>query len=127
MSQTAVLRTAKQQAKETSGMFRLTVIIVVMAFGLVAFGTSVKAQNYIQTNADVAYWNAFNRQMTPVYNGARRIQQFSNGVVNYGSRLIPQRYGTQLRQTYNQTQRYVQRNVTLPQRYYPNQSGYRRR
>lgn len=127
MAQTVVLRTAKQQAKEASGMFRLAVIIVVMVFGLFAVNTSVKAQNYNQAHADAAYWNAFNRQMTPIYNGARRVQQFSNGVVNYGSRLIPHRYGTQLRQAYSQTQRYVQRNVTLPRRYYPNQSGYRRR
>ncbi len=78
---------------------------------------SVRAQTY-QTNPDVAYWNAFNQHMTPVYNGARTIQRYSNGVINYGTRLIP-RQGT-LRNGYNQSQRFVQRNVTLPQRYYPN-------
>ena len=101
-------------------------IIVLLLVFMGFFTTKINAQQGY-TSPEQAYWNTFNQQMTPVYNGARRIQQFGNGIVNYGSRVLPQRYCTPLRQSYNQAQRYVQRNVTLPQRYYPNQSGYRRR
>lgn len=100
------------------------ILLLVVLMSLTTTKTNAQ-QRY--TSPEQAYWDAFNRHMTPVYNGARTIQRVGNGVVNYGSRVVLQRYGTPIRQAYNQAQRYVQRNVTLPQRYYPNQQGYRRR
>jgi hypothetical protein len=97
------------------------IVLLVVFMGV--FTTKTNAQQQYPSPQQ-AYWNAFNQRMAPVYNGARRIQQVSNAAVNYGSRIVPQRYGTPLRVGYNQAQQYVQRNVVLPRAYYPNQSGY---
>jgi len=66
-----------------------------------------------------AYYQAFNRQMAPVYNAAIQVQRVANGVVRYGSYVVPD--GQYVRQGYNAAQQYINsRPVNLPQRYAPN-------
>lgn len=70
--------------------------------------------------AQAEYYRVFNREMTPVYNGATQFQRVGTGLVRAGSYLIP-RGGRTIRQGYNSVQQYINsRPINLPTRYRPN-------
>ncbi|MDB5122763.1 MAG: hypothetical protein JWP94_892 [Mucilaginibacter sp.] len=83
-----------------------------------SYRPNVQSQ-YNPYQAEAAYYQSFNQQMTPVYNATRQVQRVANGAVNFGSRFAGEN-GTILRQGYNATQRYIgSRNINLPRRYSP--------